>query len=325
MSYRIFITGSGIAEEAMQLLTQANCVTQVGEPADSPADLIRKLSSFDPHALIVRQGQITAEVQKAAKSLQVICKHGVGTDNIDVEAATRLGIPAMFTPGQNFEAVAEHTLALILALARRIPFQDQQIRNGIFDKRGYNGIELRGKTIGLIGYGRIGRRLAELLSPFNMNILVYHPSCADETMPAHISKVQRVEDLYPQADIISLHCPLTDATRGLINSAAIAQMKPTTLVINTARGAIVNESDLVAALETKRIAGAALDCFEQEPPAPDNPLFQLDNVIMTTHTAGMSDQSTRNVGVAAATNVLAILQGQQPDTRSILNKAIMQQ
>jgi len=323
MSHRIFITGSGITEEAMQLLEGENCQTEIGEPADTPADLIAKLSSFDPHALIVRQGQITAEVQAASSSLKAICKHGVGTDNIDIAAATKLGIPVMYTPGQNFEAVAEHTLALILALARQIPLQDKQIRNGIFDKKNFGGIELLGKTIGLVGYGRIGRRLAELLRPFNMKVVVYHPSFRDETELEHVSKVQHVDELFPIADIISLHCPLTDATCGLINRETIAKMKTSVLIINTARGPVVNENDLYNALRDKRIAGAALDCFETEPPAADNPLFELDNIIMTTHTAGMSDYSTKNVGLASARNVLDILQGRQPDMQSVLNKDVI--
>jgi D-3-phosphoglycerate dehydrogenase len=230
----------------------------------------------------------------------------------------------MFTPGQNFEAVAEHTLALILALARQIPFQDKQIRNGIFDKKNFGGFELLGKTLGLIGYGRIGRRLAELVSPFKMNVVVYHPSHTDEPASGYISKVQHAADVYPQADIISLHCPLTDATNGMINSKSIAQMKPCALIVNTARGAIVNEGSLYDALKEKRIAGAALDCFETEPPAADNPLFQLDNVILTTHTAGMSDYSTKNVGLAAARNVLDILQGRQADMEAVLNREVMQ-
>ena len=145
MSYRIFITGSGITEEAMHLLKGEHCQTEIGEPTDTPADLIAKLSSFDPHALIVRQGQITAEVQAAAGSLKAICKHGVGTDNIDIAAATALGIPVMYTPGQNFEAAAEHTLALILALARQIPLQDKRIRNGIFDKKITAGLSYSAK------------------------------------------------------------------------------------------------------------------------------------------------------------------------------------
>ena len=320
MSYRIFITGSGITEEAMQLLKGENCQMEIGEPADTPAELIAKLSSFDPHALIVRQGQITAEVQAAAGSLKAICKHGVGTDNIDIAAATALGIPVMYTPGQNFEAAAEHTLALILALARQIPLQDRKIRNGIFDKKNYGGVELLGKTIGLVGYGRIARRLAELLYPFNMKAIVYHPSWRDDPELDHVSKVQHVDELFPLADIISLHCPLTDATRGLINRETIAKMKTSAMIINTARGPVVNENDLYNALKERRIAGAALDCFETEPPAADNPLFELDNVIMTTHIAGMSDYSTKNVGLASARNVLDILQGRQPDLKSVLNK-----
>lgn len=320
MSYRIFITGSGIAKEAQQLLREENCTFETGDPKDTPADIARKLREFDPHGLIVRQGKINAEVQDAAKSLKVICKHGVGTDNIDVAAATRRGIPVMFTPLANYESVAEHTLALIFALLRRIPLEDKRIRSGVFDKKNYNGQEISGKTLGIIGFGHIGRRLAELAAPFKMEVLVYHPSCTREALPPYISKVKKVEEIFPGADIISLHCPLTPETRGMINRNTIAQMKQGVYIINTARGGIVNEDDLFRALQERRVGGAALDVFEEEPPAADHPLLQLDNAIFTTHVAGASDNSLKNMGVDSVKNVLAVLKGEPPDPESLVNK-----
>lgn len=324
MSYRIFITGSGIAEEAQQLLSEKNCIFEVGDPKDTPEDLVRKLKAFNPDGLIVRQGKITAAVQDAAPNLKAICKHGVGMDNIDVQAATQRDIPVMFTPLANFESVAEHTLALILSLARRIPLEDKRIRNGVFDKKKYDGLELLGKTLGIIGFGHIGRRLAELVAPFKMKVVIYHPSCTGEDLPPYMSKVKNVADIYPQADIISLHCPLTPDTKGMINTQTIAQMKEGVYIINTARGGIVNENDLFRALQEGRVGGAALDVFEVEPPAADHPLFQLDNVIFTTHVAGASDNSLKNMGVDSVKNILAVLNGESPDPESLANKEALE-
>ena len=323
MSYRIFITGSGIAEEALQVLRKENCAFEVGDPKDTPEDIAKKIKRFNPDGIIVRQGKITGTVQNAAKNLKVICKHGVGTDNINIEAATKHGIPVMFTPLANFESAAEHTLALILSLMRRIPNEDKRIRKGIFDKKKYDGLELFGKTLGIIGFGHIGRRLSELAGPFKMDVMVYHPSCIVEALPEYISKVKKAENIFPRADIISLHCPLTPDTKCMINKNSIAQMKKGVYVINTSRGGILNERDLFHALQDGKIAGAALDVFEIEPPAVDNPLFELDNVIFTTHVAGISDNSFKNMGIGAVKNVLAVLKGEIWDMESLKNKEVL--
>ncbi len=323
MGYRIFITGSGIAKEAQQLLIKENCSFEIGDPKDTSDDIARKLELFDPDGIIVRQGEITRKVQSTPKKLRVICKHGVGIDNIDTEAATELGIPVMFTPRANFESAAEHTLALILSLIRRIPIQDKHIRNGIFDKKNFNGLELLGKNLGIIGFGHIGRRVSELVAPFNMKVSVYEPYCKITNLEPHISQVTKLEDILPQADILSLHCPLTNETKGLINKQTISQMKGNALIINTARGGIINESDLIFALQNNQIGGAALDVFEEEPPAADNPLFKMDNVILTTHISGISDNSYKNMGMDAVKNVLSVLKGASLDMESLINKDII--
>lgn len=323
MSYRIFITGSGIASEALQMLSEQNCIFEIGDPLDTPENLAIKLSKFNPEGLIVRQGKITEMVLDAAINLKAICKHGVGTDNIDVRAATRRGIPVMLTPRANFESTAEHTLALILSLIRRIPKHDRLVRKGVFDKKTYDGEELYGKTLGLIGFGRIGRRLSELVGPFGMKVIVYHRSCTVETLPQYISKVQSVEDVLSEADIISLHCPLTPETKHLINKQTISQMKESAYIINTARGGIINEGDLLQALVKKRIRGAALDVLEVEHPTANNTLINMDNVIFTPHVGGSSDNSLRNMGIDAVTNVLGVLNNEHVDMESLLNKEVL--
>jgi len=321
--FRIFITGSGISQVAQDLLQENNCVFQVGGPNDSSSEIANKLKVFNPDGIIVRQGEITREVQAAAPNLKVISKHGTGTDNIDIDAASERRIAVMFTPLANYESVAEHTLALMLSLTRRVTIEDRRIRKGVFDKNDYGGLELSGKTLGIVGFGHAGRRLSELVAPFNMTAMVYHPSRSEEPLPQHVSKVQNVEELFPVSDIISLHCPLTSETSGMINSRSIALMKKGAFLVNTSRGGIVNESDLIHALQNRHICGAALDVFESEPPKADSPLLTMDNVILTPHIAGISDRSFVNMGMAAVHNALAILQGDSFDQECLKNKEII--
>ena len=322
MGYRIYITGSGIAEEAQQLLRQEGCAFAVGDPKDTPSDIARELARFHADGVIVRQGRITAEVMDAAAQVKVICKHGVGTDNIDLAEATRRGIPVMFTPLANHESVAEHTLTLILSLIRRIALEDKRIRTGIFSKKDYDGLELLGRTLGIIGFGHVGRRLAELVAPFRMKVIAYDPVFTTAALPYPVTRARDAGEVFSQADIISLHCPLTADTRNLINARTMAQMKRGVYIINTARGGIVNEADLLRALQDRQVGGAALDVFEVEPPAGDHPLFQLNNVIFTSHVAGASDNSLKNMGVESVKNVLAVLTGQTPDRESLVNPEV---
>jgi len=323
MGHRIYITGSGIAEEAQQLLREEDCAFAAGNPKDTPGDIAGELAMFRPDGIIVRQGKITAEVMDAAATLRVICKHGVGTDNIDLAAATRRGIPVLYTPQANYESVAEHTLTLILSLIRRIPLEDKRVRAGIFDKKNYDGRELLGKTLGIIGFGRVGRRLAELVVPFRMEVVAYDPFWPAATPPSHVVRVEEAEDVFSRADIITLHCPLTPDTRNLINARSIARMKQGVCIVNTARGGIVNEGDLIRALQDQRVGGAALDVFEVEPPAGDHPLLQLSNVIFTSHVAGSSDNSMKNMGVESVRNVLTVLRGHPPDRESLVNPEVL--
>lgn len=324
MSFRIFITGSGISDSAKQLLIDENCVFEIGDPKDTSEDLAHKLEVFKPDALIVRQGKISSVVLESARDLKVICKHGVGTDNIDITTASKKSIPVMFTPLANYESVAEHTLAIMLTLVRKISVQDALIKAGKFEKSKYNGLELLGKQLGIIGFGRIGRRLAELVAPFKMNVLVYHPSNTKEELPKYINKVQNLDDLYSESDIISLHCALTPDTENIVNENSINKMKKNVIIINTARGGIINESDLLKALQEKKIAGAALDVFKDEPPHPDNPLLKLKNIIFTSHVAGISDNSYINMGVQSVNNVLSVLKGENVDINSMINKEIFE-
>jgi D-3-phosphoglycerate dehydrogenase len=316
---RIFVTGPTLAEEAKALLSRWECVCAFGSESDSPNDIARKLAAFQPDGLIVRKGRITDAVMGAAGTLKAISKHGVGVDNIDVTAATRRGIPVMITPRANCESVAEHALALILALSRRILSQDRKVRQGIWDRGDQDIDDLRGKTLGLVGFGRIAQRLVELVRPFEMRVLIFDPYARSMNVCARFVDLR---ELLSQADIVSIHCPLTPETRGLIGCEQLALMKRAAWIVNTARGAVIDEAALIEALREERIAGAALDTFSSEPPCPANPLFAMDNVVLSAHIGGLSRSSFRNMGVGAVENVLSVLDGRMPDPACLVNPEV---
>lgn len=317
--YRILVTGPALADEAREILAVRGCaVAHVhGEGLEQLADRVREHRA---DGLIVRQGKVDRAVLSASECLRAVCKHGVGVDNIDVRAAADLGILVMNTPAANSESVAEHTLALMLALARDLPRQDAQVRHGKWGKRDYRGRELAGKTLGLVGYGRVGRRLSELVSPLRMQILAYDPWAKRSAAPPDVTFVEKLDELLEQADLVSLHCPLTPKTRGMIGAAQLRRMHREAFLVNTARGAIVDEAALARTLAEGNIAGAALDTFEVEPPSPDNPLFSLSNVILTSHVAGISAASLRRMAVGAVENVLTVLDGKQPHPSVVITE-----
>lgn len=264
-------------------------------------------------AMIVRTFQVRDADIAAAQQLKIIAKHGSGVDNIDIPAATRKGIKVTNTPGANADAVAEYVLTLTLAAARRVALSDRRLRNGL-PGQVQDGIELGGKTLGLIGLGDIGSRTARLFhNAFAAKVIAYDPyasACAFEQCGAR--QVKDIPGVLAEADVISLHVPLVDSTRHLIGAAELAMMKPTAILINAARGGIVDESALHAALLDGRIAGAGSDVFEVEPPPADHPLLGLDNFVGSPHVAGSSREALQRMGFAAANAVLAVLSGETP-------------
>ena len=315
---RVFVTASSLADEALSLLAERGCTCVFGCDNDSAEETARKLGECNPAGLIVRRGRVSAAAIASASALQAISKHGVGVDTIDIAAATARGIPVMVTALANYESVAEHALALILAVSRRIPAQDRKVRQGIWDRQDFGGDDLRGKTIGIVGFGRIGRRLAELVRPLNMTVLTFDPNPGTGASAAHPVSLH---ELLSRADIVSIHCPLNSTTRGLIGRTELALLKPGAIVVNTARGGIIDEPALIEALRERRIC-AALDTLTMEPPPADHPLFAMDNVVLTAHIGGFSGNSYRNMGVGAVENILAVLDGRRPDPRCVMNPEV---
>ena len=274
------------------------------------AEVIELISDVD--GFIVGTDPVTAAVIAAAPRLKVVAKHGVGIDNIDLAAATAAGIVVTNAPGSNHIAVAELTIGLMLALIRHIPHLNAHVHKG--DWSAMLGIELADKTLGLIGLGRIGRAVARRARAFEMNVIYFDVVRPSEEEEAELGvSFQPLEALLSQADIVSLHTPLTPETAGMIDAAALERMKPTAYLINTARGELVDEEALAAALRQGHLAGAALDVRRREPPGADDPLAGLDNVILTPHVGAATREASVRMGYLAAQSVVQVLRGQRPE------------
>jgi D-3-phosphoglycerate dehydrogenase len=293
----------------MELLSSAPNVTVdvVGSPSEPGFDGLLKAA----HGVTLRMTPFPAELIQAAPSLRVVSRHGVGYDTVDVEALTRRRIPLAVVNESNPATVAEHTLALMLALARHLKAYDSALRAGDFAWRlRAESVELFGKTVLLVGFGRIGREVARRCAAFSMEVLVYDPHVpTGEIARAGGSPAGGLMAALGAADFVSLHAPLGPETRSLINAQALACMKPGAILVNTARGGLIDEPALAAALAEGRLAGAGLDVFAPQPPAPDNPLLGMDNVILTPHSAGMTREGAARIGKACAQNVLDGLEG----------------
>lgn len=252
----------------------------------------------------------TRKVFETFPQLKVVSRVGVGYDAVDVKAATDHGVVVTIAPGTNQDAVSEHCFMLILALAKNLLRQHQPIRDGKWPRQA--NLPLRGKTLGLVGLGRIGRSMTTRALAFGMKVMAYEPYPDTAFIQKHGVRLASLDDLLREADYVSLHLPATDGTRALINAERLKLMKPTAFLINTARGAVVDEKALYAALRDKKIAGAGLDVFEEEPPLPDNPLLKLENVVFTAHTAGVDLQSRDDMARKAAECIAAISRGEWP-------------
>jgi D-3-phosphoglycerate dehydrogenase len=257
----------------------------------------------DYHGLIIRSAtKVTSDIIDVATNLKVIGRAGSGLDNVDKAAATKKGIVVMNTPGGNTITTAEHTIAMMFALARQIPQAVASMKEGKWDKKRFMGVELYNKTLGIIGIGNIGKQVAKRAIGLGMNVIGYDPYLSEENAREMGIKKVELSELFRASDFITIHTPLTVETRNLINRKTIEMMKDGVRIINCARGGIVNEADLYEALKSGKVGGAALDVFEKEPPG-DNPLLKLDNVICTPHLGASTREAQENVAVAIAEQV----------------------
>lgn len=293
--------------EALRQLRQHAEVTVHTEKASSPEQLIQRLQGAEVVVNIRAYSKFTEPLLRACPELKLIVVLGVGTDNIDLPAASRLGINVSNTPGYSAVAVAEHTLALMLAAAREIPQHEQELRHGRWTRMPMT--QLYGKTLGLVGFGNIGRQLASLAKGMGMKVWAWtlHPSIER----AKESGIQFVEfdRLLSESDVISIHIRASEKTRALIDRQALKKVKPSCILVNTARASIVETAALIEGLRTGKLAAAALDVYDQEPLPPTDPLLSLPNVVLSPHNAGMTPEAIERGNEMVVENVIAFLEG----------------
>jgi D-3-phosphoglycerate dehydrogenase len=279
-------------------------------------ELVQLLPDID--GLLLCAGFAVGQKEIAlAPKLRVIGRHGVGLDNVDLQAATAHGVPVVYTPFGPTESTAEHAFLLMLAAARHLPMLDRATRAGNFGLRDHSqsmGIELRGKLLGVVGFGRIGRRLAQMCqAALEMTICVYDPYVDPKTVVDWgATPVDSLVELARQVDVLSLHIPATVETHHLVNDQVIAELKPSAILVNAARGDVLDQAALALALSAGRIHGAGLDVYSPEPPAPDNPLFQLDRIVLTPHVASKTYEARTSMGLTVVDDILSVLNSRKP-------------
>lgn len=298
----ILVTGADLALQAQALLEGYELIYAGKTPTED--DLVALCRAHDPVAIIVRYGKVGAAVMDAAPSLKVISKHGSGTDTIDKAAAQARGIEVVAAVGANAAAVAEQALALLLACAKSVVALDGRMHAGHWDKATHKSLELGGRTIGLIGLGAIGLRFARMADALGMRVLGFDPYA--KNLPAYVQAVD-LATILAEADAISLHCPLTDDNRGLLNADTLARCKRGVIVVNTARGGLIAEDALLAAVRSGQVSMAGLDSFAVEPMTAGHPFQGEKNIVLSPHIGGVTSDAYVNMGVGAAKNLLQVL------------------
>jgi phosphoglycerate dehydrogenase-like enzyme len=311
-------TLAGIDGGYLELLQEAgfDCVFPPRPAQLIEEELFQQLEGVS--ASLAGSEPYTRRVLEAHPSLRVIARAGVGYDAVDVDAASEHGVAVCIAPGTNQDSVAEHTFALILALAKNLISQHHGTRTGKWPRQ--SNLPLRGRTLGILGLGRIGKAVALRGAAFGMRVVAHEPFPDARFVRQHGVSLLPFEQVLAEADYLTIHVPLTAESRYLLNRKTLALMKPTAFLINTARGGLVNEADLLEALRERRIAGAALDVFELEPPVP-GPLFELENVVLTPHGAGVDLQSRDDMALSAARSIVALSRGEWP-AEAVVNPQI---
>jgi D-3-phosphoglycerate dehydrogenase len=296
------LVSDSLAPQGLEILERAPGLEVDYRPGIDPGDLLEAIR--DCHGLVIRSGtKVTADVIEAGQELMVIGRAGIGVDNVDVGAATGRGIVVMNTPGGNTVTTAEHAVALFVSLARHIPQATASMKAGKWEKKQFMGLELFNRTLGVVGLGRIGRIVASRAKGLGMKVIGHYPFLADSGSLNLDVEMMSFDALLERADIISVHVPRTKDTNGLLGRAAFAKTKPGVLVVNAARGGIVDEQALLEALDSGQVGGAALDVFVEEPPAADHPLVRHERVICTPHLGASTEQAQVNVSIAVAEQV----------------------
>ncbi len=306
--FNVVMTSPHLAPQAVAILERAGCALHYLPPYPSGAAVADLAAQVAADAILARQGTIDAQAIAASPRLRIIARHGVGLDEVDLAAAAARGVMVTNTPGANAQAVAEHTLALILALVKEIKPLGATIAAGGWRDPAKGARDVAGLRLGLVGCGAIGRAVGRLAAAFGMMVASADPALPPEGLPG-IVRAESVAALAAGSDVLSVHCPLTAATRGLVGAEVMGAMPRGGFVVNTARGGIVDEAALLAALESGQVAGAALDVFDAEPPPADHPLRRHPRMLATPHVGGSTPGALVNMGVAAAECIVQALSG----------------
>lgn len=324
MGKTILVTGPDLDVSAARLVADFGYQTLHTPPYADSAAISRLLVDSGAEAIVSRMGRIDAAMLDAAPQLRVISKHGVGVDNIDLAAAAERGIPVLVASGANAVSVAEHAIALLLATVKRLLPLDAGLRAGRWEKPGFVGREIAGARLGLLGMGAIAQATGRMAKGLGLELY-----CHDPYAPAAVFDEQGVRrcdtlaEMLAQSDILSLHCPLNDQTRSIVNASAIAQMPKGSYVVNTARGGLIDEAALVAAIRSGHLAGAGLDTFAVEPPAADHPFFAEAAIVLSPHIGGVTREAGARVGVDAVRGIFQVLQGQPVAPECIANRVLL--
>lgn len=304
----ILVTGPHLATQAREL-AEASGYTIVHTPPYPSEEMLKEhIQRHDPVGVVSRMGQFTASAMSAGKSLKVISKHGAGVDNIDVDAATACNIQVIRAAGANAVSVAEQAIALIFATVKQVIPLDESIRDGRWEKANFEGRELAGMRLGLIGAGAIASATGKLARGIGLELTVFDPYASDDQIAAMgASRALQIEELLKQSNIVSLHCPLTEQTHHLLNEERLNLLPKGSFVINTARGGLIDEQALLAALESGQIAGAGLDTFEEEPPKAVTALMRSSRVVMSPHIGGATAEAGARVGTLAVSGIVEVL------------------
>lgn len=323
----VFVTAPRLAPAGLQRLQAAHCRVPYLQDGGGEAEVAAVLARESVDAVISRTATLSAAAIAACPTLKVISKHGVGVSNIDVAAASQRGIPVYVTPGANAQAVAEMTLGLMFAAARRIAWMDAELRAGRWS-RAQDGLELSGRTLGLLGFGQVGQRVARVALALGMQVVAFDPAFDPACAPgpgavAGVRMLGSVDELLPLSDVLSLHVPLNARTRHLLDAGRIAQLPRGALLVNTARGEVVDEVALIDALRSGHLAAAGLDTMAEEPLPVGHALAALDNVVLTPHVGGSTPAALAAMAGMAAANVLGWLQGSPADPSHCVNPEVL--
>lgn len=321
MTHTILVTAPRLAQSGVKLLAEADARVLYLRDGNRVEEVEQIMASEPVDAVISRTVALTAKAILSCPSLKVISKHGVGVSNIDVDAASAKGIPVYVTPGANAQSVAEMTLALMFAAARRVAWMNAELKAGRWS-RVQDGLELKSRTLALVGFGQIGQRVAAAGLAIGMEVIAFDPALT-HSPNSDVRLMGSFEEMLPLADVLSLHVPLNKHTRGMLGAAQIAQLPKDAIVVNTARGEVIDEPALIEALKSKRLYAAALDTMEVEPLPAGHALTMLSNVVLTPHVGGSTPAALGGMALGAARNVLGWLHGTPPDAAFCVNAEVL--